>query len=243
MTNVAPSQLYTDEITRLQHDFETAHPQDILRWAAGQYGDSLAVVTSFQPTGIVTLHMLSEIAPDTPVITLDTELLFPETYGLIDQVETLFNLNLIRVKPELSIEQQADIYGDRLWERNPDQCCHLRKTLPLKQALSGYSAWVTGLRRDQSRSRADTPIIKWDTRYNVVKLCPFANWTEEMIWTYIRVHDLPYNDLHDRGYPSIGCLHCTQAVSDSSDARSGRWANHQKTECGIHFALVSSGAA
>ncbi|MBZ0299017.1 MAG: phosphoadenylyl-sulfate reductase [Anaerolineae bacterium] len=236
MTNTAaPSYLEPDQIAHLQHDFESAHPQDILQWATQQFGDSLAVVTSFQPTGIVTLHMLSEMAPHTAIITLDTEFLFPETYALIDRVESLFNLNLIRVRPELTIDQQAAAYGDKLWVRNPDQCCHMRKTLPLKDALVGYSAWVTGVRRDQSSRRSSTAIINWDSRYNLVKLCPFANWTEDMVWTYIQAHDLPYNELHDRGYPSIGCLHCTQAVTDGADPRSGRWAMHQKTECGIHI--------
>ncbi len=231
-----------DEIANLQQDFEHASPQDILSWAAKHYGQELAVVTSFQPTGIVTLHMLHEIAPDTPIITLDTGFLFPETYALIDQVETLFDLNLIRVRPELTPQQQAETYGDRLWERQPDQCCHMRKTVPLKKALAGYGAWVTGLRRDQSPTRANTPVIAWDARYNIVKLCPFANWTEEMIWTYIHAHDLPYNALHDQGYPSIGCTHCTQAVTEGEDLRSGRWVKHQKTECGIHVTLVEDAA-
>ena len=228
----------TEEISYLQRQLDNADPQEILRWAAEHYGQQLAVVTSFQPTGIVTLHMLSEIAPRTPVITLDTEFLFPETYALTNQVEALFDLNLIRVKPQITISQQAEQYGDKLWQSNPDQCCHMRKTLPLKQALSGYDAWITGLRRDQSSTRANVPVIAWDSRNNLMKLCPFANWTEEMIWIYIQAHELPYNDLHDQGYPSIGCTHCTQAPVDSGDLRSGRWVNHQKTECGIHVTLV-----
>lgn len=228
----------TEEIRYLQRQLENADPQEILRWAAEQYGQQLAVVTSFQPTGIVTLHMLNEIAPRTPVITLDTEFLFPETYALMNQVEALFDLNLIRVKPQISVAQQAAQYGDNLWQSNPDQCCHMRKTLPLKQALTGYAAWITGLRRDQSSTRANVPVIAWDSRNNLLKLCPFASWTEEMIWTYIHAHELPYNDLHNQGYPSIGCTHCTQAPVDSSDLRSGRWVNHQKTECGIHVTLV-----
>lgn len=227
-----------DDVADLQQRFESAHPQEILQWAAEEYGQDLAVVTSFQPTGIVTLHMLSEIAPNTPVMTLDTGLLFPETYVLIDEMEARFNLNLTRVKPELTVNQQADRHGDKLWESNPDQCCHMRKTVPLKQALSGFEAWITGLRRDQSPTRSNIPIIARDARNDMMKLCPFANWTEDMIWTYIHAHDLPYNDLHDQGYPSIGCLHCTQATTDSADLRGGRWVNHQKTECGIHVNLA-----
>ena len=227
-----------DEIAYLQDYFESASPQEVLRWAAEEHGHGLVVVTSFQPTGIVTAHMLHSIAPDTAVITLDTGLLFPETYALMDELEHRFNLNLIRVKPALSIEEQAERYGNALWDHKPDQCCHLRKTLPLSQALRGYSAWVTGLRRDQSPSRANTPVISWDSRYGLVKLCPFANWTERMIWTYMDAHDLPYNELHDRGYPSIGCTHCTCAVKPGEGTRAGRWAGHDKTECGIHLTLV-----
>ena len=227
-----------DEITYLQDYFETASPQDILRWATDEYQTRLAVVTSFQPTGIVTLHMLQSIAPQTAIMTLDTGFLFPETYTLIDQVEAKFNLNLTRVKPAMTPDQQASRYGDKLWQRDPDECCHIRKTVPLKQALHGFDAWITGLRRDQSPHRASTPVISWDERNNMVKICPFANWTEEMIWTYTYAHNLPYNTLHDQGYPSIGCTHCTRAVQPGEDARSGRWVGRQKTECGIHVQLV-----
>lgn len=227
-----------DEIGYLQNYFEAASPQDILRWAADTYGHELTVVTSFQPTGIVTLHMLQAIAPDTAIVTLDTGLLFPETYALMDELENRFDFNLIRVNPTLTVEEQAERYGDNLWSRNPDQCCHLRKTLPLRQTLRGYNAWITGLRRDQSPSRANTPVVSWDERYGLVKLCPFATWTEDMIWTYMHAHDLPYNELHDRGYPSLGCLHCTHAVRPGDDPRSGRWAEHNKTECGIHLTLL-----
>lgn len=217
--------------TMLEH----AYPQEILRWAATEYGQSLAIVTSFQPTGIVTLHMLNELNIRPNVLTLDTGLLFPETYALIDEVEARLDINLIRITPELTVDQQAVQYGDKLWERNPDQCCNMRKTLPLENALRPYDAWITGLRRDQSANRAKTPVISWDKRHEMVKLAPFADWTEDMIWTYIHAHELPYNTLHNQGYPSIGCLTCTRAVSESEDVRSGRWSNHEKTECGIHL--------
>ncbi len=226
------------ELEQLNEQFETVYPQDILRWAAEIYGGKLAVVTSFQPTGIVTLHMLSEIAPDTPILTLDTGLLFPETYTLMDTLEQRLNLNLIRVRPAQTVERQAAVYGDELWTHNPDQCCNLRKTIPLSTALVGYDAWITGLRRDQSSRRQATPLISWDTKYRKIKLSPLATWTEEMIWTYIHAHDLPYNTLHDQNYPSIGCYPCTQPVApDALDSRAGRWIGHDKTECGIHVSL------
>ncbi|MBA3869803.1 MAG: phosphoadenylyl-sulfate reductase [Anaerolineae bacterium] len=229
----------TTDLSTLNTQFENAYPQDILRWAAETHGDQLAVVTSFQPTGIVTLHMLSEVAPNTTVLTLDTGLLFPETYALMDELEARLNLNLIRVKPSLTVEQQAEIHGAELWAREPDQCCAIRKTAPLNEALAGYDAWITGLRRDQSSGRKSTPIVSLDGRYNKVKLSPFATWTEDMIWIYIRANELPYNTLHDQNYPSIGCFPCTQAVvPNAADKRAGRWVGREKTECGIHVAAL-----
>ncbi len=233
------SVLETD-LSELNSALETAYPFDILRWATETYVDKLAVVTSFQPTGIVALHMLSEIAPNTPVLTLDTGLLFPETYTLIDELEKRLHLNLIQVRPEQTVQQQAETHGAELWERDPDLCCNLRKIVPLKAALGGYSAWITGLRRDQSARRQATSIITWDTDKEVVKLSPFATWTESMIWTYIKTNNLPYNLLHDQHYPSIGCYPCTHSVSpEAADKRAGRWAKHDKTECGIHFKTIN----
>ncbi len=232
----------TTDLDTLNVQFENTYPPDILRWAAQRYGEGLAVVTSFQPTGIVTLHMLSEVAPDTTILTLDTGLLFPETHNLIDEVEARLGLKLIRVRPELSVEQQTEAYGAALWSHQPDLCCGMRKTAPLDKALGGYSAWVTGLRRDQSSGRKTTPIVSWDAKRGNVKISPLATWTEEMVWMYIHAHDLPYNTLHDQNYPTIGCYPCTKAVAPGEqDKRAGRWAGHQKTECGIHIATLDRG--
>lgn len=224
-----------EALQKLNDDFEKASPYDVLRWAAETHGDKLAVVTSFQPTGIVTLHMLSEIAPNTAVLTLDTGLLFPETYALMDNLEKRLKLNLIRVRPVQSVDQQAIAYGEALWKSQPDLCCNLRKTVPLTDALKGYTAWITGLRRDQSDGRKETPIVSWDKKYDNVKISALATWTEDMIWTYIHANELPYNTLHDQNYPTIGCYPCTQPVDpNSTDKRAGRWVGHEKTECGIH---------
>jgi phosphoadenosine phosphosulfate reductase len=225
----------TAELQRINADFETAHPAAILSWAAETFGEKLAVVTSFQPTGIVTLHMLAEIAPHTAILTLDTDLLFPETYELTSELAQRFNLNLIRVRPEQTVAEQAAHYGEALWDQDPNLCCHLRKVVPLDRALMGYNAWVTGLRRDQSERRRSTAIVSWDKKHHKVKLCPFATWTEAMVWEYIETYQLPYNVLHDQNYPSIGCWPCTMPVApDSIDRRAGRWANQGKSECGIH---------
>ena len=229
-----------NQIQKLAEQFENASPQEILAWASETFGEKLAIVTSFQTTGIVTLHMMQGIAPQTPVLTLDTGLLFPETQDLMDELEARFKLDLRRIKPRQTPAQQARDYGDRLWESNPDRCCHIRKSIPLRDALVGFDAWITGLRRDQSPSRAATPIISRDRRSGASKIAPFANWTEGQVWHYLREHDLPFNPLHDLGYPSIGCWPCTKAASGGEDPRSGRWANREKTECGIHLPLSAA---
>lgn len=225
-----------NDFNALNRQFENTKPQDILAWAAATYDHHLTVVTSFQPSGLVILHMLREIAPDLTVLTIDTGLLFPETYALIDQWEREFGLRLVRVRAAQTVEQQASVYGDALWERDPNLCCKLRKTIPLGEALCSYKAWITGIRRDQSETRRSTALIAWDTKYDKVKLSPLATWTEEMVWTYIRAYDLPYNSLHDQRYLSIGCQPCTRAVAPGEDARAGRWSGQGKTECGIHSA-------
>ena len=235
--------MLNSQIQTYAEQFETASPFEILTWASQTFGDKLAIVSSFQVTGIATLHMMQRIAPRTPVLTLDTGLLFPETQDLMEVLEARFDLDLRRIKPRQTPAQQARDYGDRLWERNPDRCCHIRKTIPLRDALVGFDAWVTGLRRDQSPSRAATPIISRDARNRSIKIAPFANWTEEAVWQYIHEHDLPYNRLHDIGYPSIGCWTCTKAADEDDHRRSGRWANQGKIECGIHLPLPSVAAS
>lgn len=219
----------------LNQQFEDASPNEILSWAWEAFGEKLSIVTSFQPTGIVTLHMLHEIAPRIPVLTIDTGLLFSNTYLLMDHITSEWDLNLIRVRPGQTPAQQAETYGEALWSRDPDLCCQLRKVTPLKEALSGYDAWITGLRRDQAETRRSTKIISWDSRHENVKISPFATWTEDMVWTYLMAHELPYNPLHDQNYTSIGCQPCTRAVAPDEDSRAGRWSGTAKVECGIHL--------
>jgi phosphoadenosine phosphosulfate reductase len=211
------------------------YPEDILHWAAKAYGKRLAVVTSFQITGIVTLHMLHELGLEVDVLTVDTGLLFPETYDLMNRLQDTLKFKLIPARAELNVEQQAAQYGDALWSRDSDACCRMRKVVPLDKALVGYDAWITGLRRDQSKTRSTIQAISWDKRNEKVKISPLTDWTEEMVWTYIHAYDLPYNPLHDQGYPTIGCWPCTQAVAEGGDLRAGRWVGSSKTECGIHL--------
>lgn len=229
--------MHTVNWEKLNIDFEKSDPKSILRWGVETFGEKLVIVTSFQPTGIATLHMLMELGAKVPIVTLDTGILFPETYDLINKAESFFGLPITRIRPELTLQEQATAYGEALWERDSDKCCHIRKVVPLDKVLKGqYSAWVTGLRRDQT-GREKTPVIKWDEKYNMVKLSPFATWTSEMLWIYIHAHELPYNELHEKGYPSIGCNTsvCTRPVAEDESDRAGRWINSDKVECGIHI--------
>jgi phosphoadenosine phosphosulfate reductase len=222
------------DFNALNREFERAAPQDVLCWAADTYGERLTLVTSFQPSGLVMMHMMMRIAPQVSIMTIDTGLLFPETYALIERWTQQFQLEIVRVCPAQTPQEQAQAHGDALWQRDPDLCCQLRKTIPLGEVLRGYDAWITGIRRDQAQTRQHSAIIAWDAKYNLVKLAPLVTWTRDQVWQYIHDHDLPYNPLHDQHYPSIGCYPCTRAVAAGEDERGGRWSGTLKTECGIH---------
>jgi phosphoadenosine phosphosulfate reductase len=181
------------------------------------------------------MHMVSQIRPETVTFYLDTDLLFPETYALRDELARRLGVRFERVPGSLPLEVQAAKYGEELWKRDPDLCCYVRKVVPQRQYLSQHRAWITGIRRDQTAFRANAGLVEWDTTNKMVKLNPLAAWTSEQVWNYIREHDLPYNALHDRGYPSIGCRPCTRAVAPGEDPRAGRWSGTKKTECGIHL--------
>jgi phosphoadenosine phosphosulfate reductase len=222
------------QINELNRAWEGAAPQTILRQAGERYSSELALVTSFQPSGLVMLHMLLDIMPQIPILMVDTGLLFPETYEHIARWEQRYGLSVTRIRPAQTVAQQAEAHGAALWERDPDLCCALRKTIPLGDALGGYAAWITGIRRDQAETRREAAVIAYEPKYGNVKLAPLAAWTEEMVWTYIHAHELPYNPLHDQRYFSIGCYPCTRAVAPGEEARAGRWSGQIKTECGIH---------
>lgn len=207
-----------------------------LRWSLATFGDRVAPITSFGASGMVILDHLLRLAPRTRVLTLDTQLLFNETYELWDAVENRYGIRIDAVRPALTPEQQAAQIGPRLWEIEPDICCDLRKVQPMTRAVQGLDAWITGVRRDQGPTRAGTPLVAWDARYDLFKLSPLAAWTRAQVWEYIRAHHVPYNALHDAGYGSIGCTHCTRP-SAGGDERAGRWAGLQKTECGLHLTI------
>ncbi|MDR9366626.1 MAG: phosphoadenylyl-sulfate reductase [Balneolaceae bacterium] len=225
------------ELNQLNQQFETTDPGEILSWVYETFGKEMVLGTGFGSSGVFLIHQLQTYGIDIPVFYLDTNLLFDSTYELKDRIEARYNIDITRVTPELSLKKQADRFGDELWKRNPNQCCFYRKVLPLRNYLSDKKAWVTGIRRSQSDTRNQVRIVDWDEENDVIKINPVAHWSGKKIWDEIHRHNLPYNPMHDEGYPSIGCIPCTQPVNASkeSDDRNGRWNGTDKTECGIHF--------
>jgi phosphoadenosine phosphosulfate reductase len=211
-------------------DLEGASAGEVLEYVVGRFHPRLYVACSFQKEASVIMDMLLRIEPSARFFTLDTDVLFDETYATWKALEEKYDIE-IDVYRGISLEQQAAQHGEALWAREPDKCCGIRKVTPLKQALSDVDCWVAGLRREQSKSRRGSKKIDWDLRHGLWKANPLADWSEREVWDYIARHDIPYNELHDRGYPSIGCTHCTLPASDG---REGRWADADKTECGLH---------
>lgn len=223
-----------EDLQLVQDKVEQWQPEEVLQWALTTYQEKVAISSGFGPEGMVLIDLASRVAPRFRVFTIDTEFLFPETYDLIGRVEKKYGIRVERVFSALTPDEQEQEHGASLWARDPDQCCNLRKVVPLKGKLAGLDAWITAIRRDQTADRANALKVEWDEKFNLVKINPLADWSSQMVWDYVRKNDVPYNELHDRNYPSIGCVHCTRAVLPGEDPRSGRWAGSQKTECGLH---------
>lgn len=225
-------------VSELFHDlnnrFKGSDPGEILQWGFLHFGKQMVMGTGFGPSGMLLIHKAVSRNIPVPVFYLDTSLLFQETYRLRDELQERFNIEILPVKG-LPLEEQAEKYGDELWKKDPDQCCYLRKVLPLQNYLKDKKAWVTGVRRTQSGTRQQTEIVEWDPVNRVVKINPLAEWSHSEVWDYIHIQELPYNPLHDDGYPTIGCIPCTEPAGPEEDERSGRWKNLTKTECGIHL--------
>lgn len=226
-----------EELKSLSDSFESRQPQDVLAYALDRFSPDIVLACSFGAEDVVLVDMIHRINPGTTLFYLDTDFLFEETYALRDRIVERYGLlpeQVVQVKPLLTPEAQAQQHGELLWARNPDQCCSLRKIEPLTRALQPYRAWITGIRRDQTTARAHAGFVEWDHQFNLVKVNPLARWSVPDVWTYIRLHEVPYNPLHDRNYPSIGCTHCTEPVEPGEDPRAGRWKANVKTECGLH---------
>jgi phosphoadenosine phosphosulfate reductase len=208
----------------------TAH--QIVEWAVDTFGERFCVTSSFADAVLV--HVVSQVAPGIEVIFLDTGLHFPETLQIRDTVQRTLPVLVKSVRPSLSVGQQDGLYGPRLFAREPDECCALRKVAPLEEALEPYDAWAAGLRRDEGPSRANTLAVGFEAARGKVKVAPLAYWTEADVQAYIAKHDVPVNPLIGRGYASVGCWPCTRRTAPGEDPRAGRWPLFDKTECGIH---------
>ena len=230
--NPSPEQI---ELIECQNTMlEGAKAEDILAWAVETYFPRFCMATALGPEGCVILSMLAKIEPRVYVFNLDTGYQFRETLELRLRIAEKYGIVVDLQRPDLSVEAYEAAHGGPLYKGNPDKCCFDRKVRVLERVAGGFDAWATGIRRDQSPTRASTPIVKWDKKFGLVKVSPLAVWTNKDVWRRIVDENIPYNPLHDQGYASIGCQPCTRAVAQGEDERAGRWTGTAKTECGLH---------
>lgn len=229
-----PTEELLAELRDASDALETATPQQILRWAVDRFAPRFTMATAFGPEGMTIIHMLAEVAPETPIFNLETGYQFDETLELRERVKRRYGIEVQYKYPDQSVEDYEAAHGGPVYRTDPNRCCFDRKLRVLHEAVKGWHGWASAIRRDQSPHRADAPIVGWDQKFQLVKVSPLANWSKKDVWSLITSEDIPYNPLHDQGYPSIGCQPCTRAVLAGEDERSGRWSGFQKTECGLH---------
>lgn len=218
---------------------EDSPPERVVAWMLRRFaGRRVVVTTGFGMEGCALIDMIARHGVALPVLYLDTGFLFPETLRLRDRMAERYpHLSFVRQATSLTPEAQELRYGPELWAREPDACCTLRKVEPMREALADGDVWVTGLMRSQSASRAGLRVVEWDWQYQLLKVSPLATWDRARVWEYVQQHQVPYNELHDRGYPTLGCTHCTLPVSGNLTGeytREGRWQGRSKLECGLH---------
>ncbi len=221
---------------------EVRPPQEILASVATRYAPRITFATGFGAEGCVLIDMIAREQLPIDLFTLDTGVLFQETYALWRRLEERYRITIRAVRPPFTLEEANTVYH-RLWERDPDRCCQVRKVLPLRSQLKNFDAWVTAIRRDQTPERAHAQVVEWDPKFVLVKVNPLAAWSHQDVWDYVRANDVPVNPLHQQGYPSIGCEPCTSPVALGEDPRAGRWRGRTKTECGLHGRFTKNQAA
>src|SRR5262249_40456736 len=207
LINLTPSPRDLGRIEDIAVRLEESGPLEILRWAFNEYQNRVTIATGFGAEGVALIDMATKINPDPDIFFLDTGFLFPETYQLRRRLEDHYRIRIRAFQTALTVEDQEQVYGPNLWSIDPDLCCRLRKVEPLKEALRPYEAWITAIRRDQTMARATARVVEWDYQWKLVKINPLARWTRRDVWSYINAYSVPYNPLHDQGYPSIGCTH------------------------------------
>jgi thioredoxin-dependent adenylylsulfate APS reductase len=224
----------SEQLDSLHYQLKVRTAAEVLRLAADRFAPRLVMATAFGAEGCILIDLIARNRFRVDVFTLDTGLFFPETYELWRTLERRYEIPIRAVRSELELEAQAEKFGDRLWERNPDLCCRLRKVEPLARALEGKDAWITAIRREQTPERASAAWMEMDRTFALVKVNPLVAWSAEDVARYVRDHEVPVNPLHGRGYPSIGCAPCTTPVGEGEDPRAGRWRGLGKRECGLH---------
>ncbi|GAA4468958.1 phosphoadenylyl-sulfate reductase [Novipirellula rosea] len=229
-----PTDEFLAELQRDSDSLETATPQEILKWAVDRFAPHFTMATAFGPEGMTIIHMLAEIAPETPIFNLETGYQFAETLELRETVKKRYGIEVEYKYPKTTVQEYEAANGGPVYKTDPNRCCFDRKLSVLHEAAKGWHAWASAIRRDQSPDRAKAPIVGWDRKFQLVKISPLANWTKKEVWSLITSENIPYNPLHDQGFPSVGCQPCTRAVLAGEDERAGRWSGFQKTECGLH---------
>lgn len=224
----------TQDLQKISLQLEAEGAEATVRWALDTFHPEVVMASSFGLEDVALIHMASVHRQDARIFYLDTDLLFKETYQTRDRLQEKYGMEFIRVRASLTLMEQTAVHGAELWRRAPDACCNIRKVVPLGSFLNGEKAWITGIRREQSPARKNAQVVEWDDKFSLVKVNPLAAWTHDDVRAYIRENDVPYNLLHDEGYPSIGCIPCTRAVAAGEDPRAGRWSGFDKTECGLH---------
>jgi phosphoadenosine phosphosulfate reductase len=223
------------DLAEANRRLEGATPEEILRWGVERFYPKLTMATAFGPEGCVIIHMLAGIERGVRVFNLDTGYQFPETLQLRERLLERYGVAVEMVQPAQGVVEYEAANGGPVYESDPDRCCRDRKVVVLRRAVVGYDAWISSIRAEQSAHRARADVVGWDAKFNLVKLNPLLKWSRRDVWAFISAHDVPYNPLHDRGYPSIGCWPCTRAVAaGETDERAGRWVGQAKTECGLH---------
>lgn len=231
MIQMGFSQEQIEEAARL---LEGKTPQEILRWAVAEFYPKLTMATAFGAEGNCIIHMLADIEPRVRIFNLDTGYQFRETLELRERIKDKYGIEVEYVRPETTVAEYEALHGQPLYTQNPNQCCHDRKVVPLRRAVVGYDAWISAIRKEQTAHRGQADVVQWDPKFKLVKINPLLGWTKKDVWSFVMKHDVPYNPLHDRGYPSIGCAPCTEPVADGDDERAGRWKGSAKKECGLH---------
>lgn len=233
---------WKEQLANWDSSLEGASAQDVLAFSVREFMPRLTMATAFGAEGCCIIHMLAEIDPNVRIFNLDTGYQFAETLELRERILKRYGIEVEYVRAETTVAEYEKEHGGPLWPHRPDQCCYDRKMVPLKRAVAGYDAWISAIRKDQTSDRAKASVIGWDNKFRLVKVNPLLNWTKKDVWSFIIKHDIPYNPLHDMGFPSIGCQPCTQPVGEGQDERSGRWAGKVKKECGLHVVEHTDGS-